>query len=96
MPNLADRFQHSAERWAQAIERVQHVYPIPKGSLDDEARYGFDLNNEGDAVAHAGLRLLADQSITRHHVDVWDLLHEGCQSPIELPMLLALMTVARH
>ena len=96
MENLADRFERSAARWARVIEASEGAYPIPKGSLDDEAREGFDLNEESDAVAHAGLRLLSDQAITRHHIEVYDLLHEGCQSPIELPMVLALMTVARH
>jgi hypothetical protein len=44
---------------------------------------------------HAGLRLLASQAITQTWVDVY-LLKEACGSPIELPLALALVTVARN
>jgi very-short-patch-repair endonuclease len=95
MENLGNRFEKSATQWAQAIERVERAYPIPKGSLDDEASEGFSIDDESDAVAHAGLRLLADQMITHVRLEVWQL-RQACESPIELPIALALMTVARH
>ncbi len=95
MDNLADRFEISATRWARAIEAVERAYPIPKASLDAEARMGLSLDRERDAVAHAGVRLLAGQAITSVQLDVFEL-QEACESPIEVPMVLALMTVARH
>jgi hypothetical protein len=95
MENLGNRFDKSATRWAQAIERVEAAYPIPKGSLDDHASRGLSLDKESDAIAHAGLRLLADQKITHVWLEVWQL-RKVCESPIELPIVLAVMTVARH
>jgi very-short-patch-repair endonuclease len=95
MDNLADRFEISATRWARAIEAVERAYPIPKGSLDAEASIGWSPDRESDAVAIAGVRLLAGQAVTSAWLDVCNLL-ETCESPIELPMVLALVTVARH
>jgi hypothetical protein len=95
MVNLADRFEMSATRWARAVEAVERAYPIPKGSLDEEAATGFRLEREPDAVAHAGLRLLAGQALTHLFLQIRDL-QESCESPIELPMALALATAARH
>jgi very-short-patch-repair endonuclease len=95
MDNLADRFEFSATRWARAVEAVERAYPIPKGSLDAEASYGWALDRESDALAHAGVRLLAGQAITSLYLDVHDI-QEAFESPIEMPIVLALMTVARH
>lgn len=95
MDNLADRFEISAARWARAIEAVEHAYPILKGSLDDEVSWGLSLDREEQAVTHAGARLLADQAITTIRLDLFDL-QDACESPIEWPMMLALMIVARH
>lgn len=95
MDNLADRFEISATRWARAIEAEEHAYPIPKGSLDDEVKFGLHLDRESDAVEHAGLRLVAGQAITSAWLDV-HALRKACESPIEMPLVLALMTVARH
>ena len=95
MENLADRFNESATRWAQAIEALEAAYPLVQGTLDADAAEAFRLDEEPDAVAHAGVRLLAGQRITSERLDVW-LLQNACESPIELPMALAMMTVARH
>jgi very-short-patch-repair endonuclease len=93
--NLANRFEDSAHRWAKDIEAIERAYPIPRGSLDAEALDGFSGDEESNAVAQAGLRLLAGQAITHVSLQVWILRH-ACESPIEMPMGLALTTVARH
>jgi hypothetical protein len=85
MDNLADRFGASATRWARAIEEVERAYPIPKGSLDADASEGFNLGRDDEAVAYAGLRLLAGQAITSASLEVYAL-QEACKSPIELPL----------
>jgi len=72
MDNLADRFEISAKRWARAIEAVERAYPIPKASLDAEARMGLSLDRERGAVAYAGVRLLAGQAITSVQLDVFE------------------------
>jgi very-short-patch-repair endonuclease len=95
MDNIADRFEASAMRWAKAVEKKTRAYPIPKGSLDADASKGYDLDREDDAVAVAGVRLLAGQAITSASLEVYAL-RRASESPIELPLALALVTVARH
>ena len=93
--NLGDRFEISATAWAQAIDPLELAYPIPKGSLDAHAFEGLSNDNEGDAIARAGVRLLAGQAITGTWLEVHDL-RANCESPIEITMALALMVGARH
>jgi hypothetical protein len=95
MESAADRFEKSATRWARDVEKRERAYPIPKGSLDDEALEGFILDREEDALQHAGVRILAGQRLTEIYLEVRDL-QDNCESPIELAMALALIAVARH
>jgi len=95
MDNMADRFQRSAKRWSRQVEAVERAEPIPDELIDPRATDLFDIGKERGAVAYAGLRVLADQAVTSMSLQVFDL-NDDCDSPIELPMALALVIVARH
>jgi very-short-patch-repair endonuclease len=97
--DISDRFEASLWRWMRDIDIGPEIDlpPVepPTRSLDEEAKRDLSLEHEADAVAYLGIRELARSAVMQARSEV-GVLQRRCESPIELPMGIALIVVARE